>query len=98
MGRQKDPEDFGQWLADTLRSSLWRISRVSATGVEREQKAVEAASREPRSNNGQVEGHISRPRFLKHGGYGRASFELLLRRRVLNAACVHCWKLLAVCP
>ncbi len=50
----------------------------------REREAVEAALREPWSN-GQVEGHVSRLKFLKRQMHGRVSFELL-RQRVLKAA------------
>ena len=83
MVRQKDPEDFRQWLEDALKSGVTDFESFAA-GLGREREAVEAALREPWSN-GQVEGHISRLKFLKRQMYGRASFELL-RQRVLNAA------------
>lgn len=83
MTREKDPEDFGRWMEDALRSGLPDFESF-AVGLRREREAVEAALREPWSN-GQVEGHVSRLKFLKRQMYGRASFELL-RRRVLNIA------------
>jgi transposase len=83
MARRKDPEDFGRWMEDALQSGLPDFESFAA-GLGREWEAVEAALKKPWSN-GQVEGHISRLKFLKRQMYGRASFELL-RRRVLNAA------------
>ncbi len=81
MARQKDPEDFGQWMEDALKSGLPDFENFAA-GLGREREAVEAALREPWSN-GQVEGHVSRLKFLKRQMYGRASFALL-RQRVLS--------------
>jgi transposase len=83
MARRKGSEDFGQWMEDALQSGLPDFESFAA-GLGREWEAVEAALKKPWSN-GQVEGHISRLKFLKRQMYGRASFELL-RRRVLNAA------------
>lgn len=81
--KEKAAEDFGKWMADALQSSLADFESFAA-GLGREREAVEAALKQPWSN-GQVEGHISRLKFIKRQMYGRASFELL-RRRVLNAA------------
>jgi transposase len=83
MARNRDPRDFRQWMEDALQSGLTDFESF-AVGLSRELEAVEAAFREPWSNE-QVEGHVSRLKFLKRQMYGRASFELL-RRRVLNAA------------
>jgi len=55
-----------------------------ASGIKRDYAAVKAALSLPWSQ-GQVEGHITRLKFLKRQMYGRARFELL-RSRVLRRA------------
>ncbi len=80
MTRKKDREDFGRWMEETLQSGLLDFESF-AVGLGREREAVEAALRESWSN-GQAEGHVSRLKCPKRQMYGRAGFELL-RRRVL---------------
>lgn len=80
--KEKDAEDFGKWMENALQGGLPDLESFAA-GLGREREAVEGALKQPWSN-GQVEGHISRLKFIKCQMYGRASFELL-RRRVLSA-------------
>jgi transposase len=58
--------------------------RGLASGIKRDDATVEAALTLPWSQ-GQVEGQLTRLKFLKRQRYGRAHFELL-RARVLRRA------------
>ena len=75
-------EAFDQWREAVMVTDLPELQRF-ADGLNRERASVEAAFRLPYSN-GAVEGNITRLKFIKRQGYGRAGFELL-RRRVLAA-------------
>jgi transposase len=77
----RTPEDVPAWLEKAKASHLEAFRRF-AIGLENEQDAFIAALTESWSN-GQVEGQITRLKYLKRQMYGRAKIDLL-RLRVLH--------------
>ena len=75
-------EAFDEWREAVRVADLPELQRFS-DGLNRERASVVAAFSLPYSN-GPVEGNITRLKFIKRQGYGRAGFELL-KRRVLAA-------------
>jgi len=75
-------EAFDEWREAVKAAELPELQRF-ADGLNRERASVVAAFSLPYSN-GPVEGNITRLKFIKRQGYGRAGFELL-KRRVLAA-------------
>ncbi len=75
-------EAFDEWREAVRAAELPELQRF-ADRLNRERASVVAAFSLPYSN-GPVEGNITRLKFIKRQGYGRASFELL-KRRVLAA-------------
>jgi transposase len=75
-------EAFDEWREVVRTSELPELQRF-ADGLNRERASVVAAFSLPYSN-GPVEGNVTRLKFIKRQGYGRAGFELL-KRRVLAA-------------
>ncbi|WP_037583136.1 ISL3 family transposase [Stigmatella aurantiaca] len=73
---------FEAWLREACTCGV-RAVETFAAGLEQEGEAIRAALTTPWSN-AQVEGQVTRLKFLKRQMYGRASFDLL-RRRVLLA-------------
>jgi transposase len=83
MVKQRQAHRLDAWLARAQQSSSVEL-RGFASGIKRDYAAVQAALSLPWSQ-GQVEGHITRLKYLKRQMYGRARFDLL-RLRVLSAA------------
>ena len=83
MVKQRQPKRLDSWLARAHKSASVEL-RGFATGIKRDDAAVKAALSLAWSQ-GQVEGQITRLKFLKRQMYGRARFELL-RSRVLRRA------------
>ena len=83
MVKQRQARRLDPWLARAHKSSSPEL-RGFASGIKRDYAAVKAALSLPWSQ-GQVEGHITRLKFLKRQMYGRARFDLL-RSRVLRRA------------
>jgi transposase len=83
MVKQRQVRRLDPWLARAHKSSSPEL-RGFASGIKRDYAAVKAALSLPWSQ-GQVEGHITRLKFLKRQMYGRARFDLL-RSRVLRRA------------
>ncbi len=83
MVRRRTPAALEPWLSACGESDITEL-RSFAAGLRQDYAAIEAALTEPWSN-GQVEGQITRVKFLKRSMYGRAKFDLL-RHRVLHAA------------
>jgi len=81
--RQRDLSALDRWLNDCLTSTVPELANF-ASGLQQDEAAVRAALTLPWST-GQVEGQITRLKYLKRQMYGRASFSLL-RQRVLHAA------------
>jgi transposase len=81
--RQRDLSALDRWLNDCLTSNVPELANF-ASGLQQDEAAVRAALTLPWST-GQVEGQITRLKYLKRQMYGRASFSLL-RQRVLHAA------------
>jgi transposase len=81
MVRQRQCEELPTWLHEAKTCSLEEFRRF-ASGLEKEYDALAAALSEEWSN-GQVEGHITRLKYLKRQMYGRAKIDLL-RLRVLH--------------
>jgi len=83
MVKQRQARRLDPWLAQAHQSSSVEL-RGFASGIKRDYAAVKAALSLP-WNQGQVEGQITRLKFLKRQMYGRAHFDLL-RSRVLRRA------------
>jgi transposase len=83
MVKQRQAHRLDPWLAQAHQSSSVEL-RGFASGIKRDYAAVKAALSLPWSQ-GQVEGQITRLKFLKRQMYGRAHFDLL-RSRVLRRA------------
>lgn len=83
MVRERTPEQLDRWLERARASPLQELRRF-ALGLDKEDAAVRAALSEPWST-GQVEGQITRLKYLKRQMYGRAKIDLL-RLRVLQRA------------
>jgi transposase len=83
MMRARAAATLGPWLVDCLASGMPAVVNF-ASGLQREQSAVQAALSLPYSN-GQVEGQIAKLKFLKRQSYGRAKLDLLCQR-MLHAA------------
>ena len=81
--RAKDRPALASWFDRAETSALPEI-RSFATGLRRDQAAVEAAITSVWSN-GQTEGQINRLKALKRQMFGRAKLDLL-RKRFLHAA------------
>ena len=83
MVKQRQARRLTPWLVRAQSSSSVEL-RGFASGIKRDYAAVKAALSLP-WNQGQVEGQITRLKFLKRQMYGRAQFGLL-RSRVLRRA------------
>lgn len=81
--RARTASTLDSWLTDCLASGMPELVHF-ASGLQREQAAVQAALTLPYSN-GQIEGQITKLKLLKRQGYGRAKLDLL-RQRMLHAA------------
>lgn len=79
--RQRTVAELDRWLDESGASSVAEL-RTFANGLRQEYASIAAAIREPWSS-GQVEGQITRLKYLKRQMYGRANFDLL-RIRVLS--------------
>ena len=83
MIRQRQAEPLDGWLERVKEQGLRELTSF-ASGIRRDDAAVRAGLSRAESN-GQVEGQITRLKFLKRQMYGRAKFDLL-RLRVLHVA------------
>jgi transposase len=83
MLRQRTAAALEPWLMDGHASGMPALGHV-ASGLQREQPAVQAALELPYST-GQVEGQITTLTRLKRHSYGRATRDLL-RQRMRHAA------------
>ena len=80
MVRCREESNLRQWLAEAMDSGVRALIRF-ANGIHRDVAAVANALSLPWSN-GPVEGQVNRLKFVKRMMYGRANFDLL-RKRVL---------------
>ena len=83
MVRERKRDQLDAWLQEASASPLQELHRF-ALGLRKAYGAMRAALCEPWST-GQVEGQITRLKYLKRQMYGRAHIDLL-RLRVLHAA------------
>jgi transposase len=83
MMRARAASPLDRWLTDGLASGRPELVNF-ASGLQREQPAVQAALTLPYST-GQVEGQITKLKLLKRQGDGRAKLDLL-RQRMLHVA------------
>jgi transposase len=83
MVRQRQGGQLDAWLKRTREQGPAELIGF-ASGIRRDYAAVRAGLSRLESN-GQVEGQITRLKYLKRQMYGRAKFDLL-RLRVLHAA------------
>ncbi len=83
MVGERRADQLEAWLDQASASPLQELRRF-ALGLRAEYAAAQAALTEPWST-GQVEGQITKLKYLKHQMYGRAHIDLL-RLRVLHAA------------
>ena len=81
--RTRDRPGLATW-SERAEASSWAEIRSFATGLHRDQSAVEEAL-SSKWSNGQTEGQINRLKVLKRQMYGRAKLDLL-RKRFLYAA------------
>ncbi len=81
MLRERHGEELDLWLATAFHSGIpeWR---AFVRKLRQDHAAVQAGLT-LKWNNGPVEGHLNRLKFLKRSMYGRANFDLL-RLRVLH--------------
>jgi transposase len=83
MVRQRQAEQLDVWLTHVKAQGSRELIGFTS-GIKRDYAAVRAGLSQVESN-GQVEGQITRLKYLKRQMYGRAKFNLL-RLRVLHAA------------
>lgn len=81
--QEHDTAAFAPWLTDAAQSRLAPFERLART-LEADRSAVLAGIELPWST-GPVEGHITRVKFIKRVGYGRAGLSLL-RARIIGCA------------
>lgn len=81
MLRERRGEDLDQWLHAAFHAGIPEL-RPFVNKLRQDQEAVQAGLI-LKWNNGVVEGHVNRLKFLKRSMYGRANFDLL-RLRVLH--------------
>lgn len=81
MLRERRGEELDQWLHAAFHSGIPEL-RTFVTKLRQDQETVQAGL-VLKWNNGVVEGHVNRLKFLKRSMYGRANFDLL-RLRVLH--------------
>ncbi len=82
MMHKREGHRLDTWLQQVKVSSIPELQSF-AVGVERDKAAVQAGLTQS-TNNGMVEGFVTKVKLIKRQGYGRASFPLL-RHRVLYA-------------
>ena len=81
MLRERRGEDLDEWLRAAFHAGIPEL-RTFVNKLRQDQEAVQAGL-VLKWNNGVVEGHVNRLKFLKRSMYGRANFDLL-RLRVLH--------------
>jgi len=81
MLRDRRGEDLDQWLHAAFHADIPEL-RAFVNKLRQDQQAVQTGL-VLKWNNGVVEGHVNRLKFLKRSMYGRANFDLL-RLRVLH--------------
>jgi transposase len=81
MLRDRRGEELDQWLHAAFYSGIPEL-RAFVSKLRQDQQAVQTGL-VLKWNNGVVEGHVNRLKFLKRSMYGRANFDLL-RLRVLH--------------
>ncbi len=81
MLRDRRGEELDQWLHAAFHAGIPEL-RAFVNKLRQDQEAVQAGLI-LKWNNGMVEGHVNRLKFLKRSMYGRANFDLL-RLRVLH--------------
>jgi transposase len=81
MLRDRRGEELDQWLHTAFHAGIPEL-RAFVKKLRQDQQAVQAGL-VLKWNNGVVEGHVNRLKFLKRSMYGRANFDLL-RLRVLH--------------
>jgi transposase len=81
MLRDRRGEELDQWLHAAFHAGIPEL-RAFVNKLRQDQQAVQAGL-VLKWNNGVVEGHVNRLKFLKRSMYGRANFDLL-RLRVLH--------------
>lgn len=78
MVKNRKSENLDEWLKEAKECDIIQMQRF-AQGLERDYQAVKAALSLEWSN-GQVEGQITRLKFIKRQGYGRAKLDLLKKK------------------
>ena len=80
--QKRKPKQLAAWLEKSLHSGLTAL-QTFAEGIKQDYNAVVASLRLPWSN-GQTEGQVTKLKLIKRQMYGRANFDLLRRRVLLN--------------
>jgi transposase len=78
----QQPKQLDPWLQKSLNSGITAL-QTFAEGIKQDYLAVRAALELPWSN-GQTEGQVTKLKLIKRQMYGRANFDLLRRRVLLN--------------
>ena len=80
--RDRRGEDLDEWLQAAFHADIPEL-RAFVRKLRQDQQAVQAGL-VLKWNNGMVEGHVNRLKFLKRSMYGRANFDLLRLRILLH--------------
>jgi len=84
MIRERKPESLLPWLEDANKSGSEALKQF-AKGIKQDLDAVTNALSLSWSN-GQTEGQVNRLKLIKRKMYGRANFDLLRKRVLINPA------------
>lgn len=84
MMQQKKSSDLKPWIDKVLNTSIYEIKSF-AQGLMHDFEAIKNAFR-LKWSNGQVEGQINKLKTVKRQMYGRASFDLLRKRLLLDTS------------
>lgn len=84
MMQQKNSSDLKPWIDKVVATSIYEIKSF-AQGLMHDFEAIKNAIR-LKWSNGQVEGQINKLKTVKRQMYGRASFELLRKRLLLDTS------------
>lgn len=82
--RQRKADEFDKWLTQAEDCEITQLVSFAA-GVRKDYEAIKNACTLEWSN-GQVEGQVNRLKNIKRQMYGRAGFELLRKRVLMNSS------------
>jgi transposase len=80
--QRRKPKPIDTWLGKSLGSGITALQTFTE-GIKQDYSTVQAALQLPWSN-GQTEGQVTKLKLIKRQMYGRANFDLLRQRVLLN--------------